>query len=430
MEANSKIPDYLFILLMILLFAPLLQSNLNVIKTNKLYGHIKEVQNSTIGYKGWMSGDYQSQKEEYLKNNFGFRNWAIRLDHQWAYSAFRKPKAWAVIGKESYLYEPMYIDERKGWGYLGNENIGRLAKKIKAVEDTLNALGKAFFFVITPSKADYFPEYIWEKDQRKKDNVPTNYGTLKKEMIRNEVTFLDFNKWFLEMKDTIQYPLFPKTGIHYSDYGAAISANRIIKEIERQLDKDLPEFEWDECNCTPSLSRSDRDLENILNLIFRIPNHEMCYPKHYVKEKGKYKPRSITISDSFFWQMMSMGISEKIFNEGQFWLYNRDVHPGGRAFSEMDMNAELEKAEVVFIMETPGTMKNHLNSFVNVLYDFYFKKEISYKNESKEVVDIIERIKADDAWLKAVKEKANSIGSPLNEVLINDAKFLLKEKKK
>ena len=416
----------LFFLLLILLFLPMLQFNFNWVKVNELGGYGIPPSNTSLTKHAWLDGNYQREKEQYIKAHFGFCNWAIRLEHQiafWGYGMSRVNGL--IIGKENYLYEPSYMKTRNGWGYLGADRLTDLAKKTKAVQDTMRKMGKAFFFVIAPNKADYYPEYLPDKYARKKGDIPTNYTVFREKLIHYGIDHLDINDWFMSMKDTTSIPLYGPMGIHYTTYGAAITAQRIFEETERQLNKDLPDFYWDELVWDDNLRGSDDDLEKALNLAVKIPVEPLAYPKLLINKEGKYRPRAITIGDSFFWQLVNMGIEETVFDKGQFWYYNREAYPGQRKFVEVNYAAELEAAEVVFIIMTPPNMKKYLGPFIEHLYNFYFDKESMNGTENARIQEKMKQIRETPEWLKKVEAKAKAKGLPLKEMIYLDAKYLV-----
>jgi len=428
MTNKVKISKYLFRVLLVLLFIPMLQAKFEFVKVKDLGGYAVPPSDVTLGKDNWLDGSYQGSKEKYLKHNFGFRNSLLRAEHQWAFWAYGMSRVNGLImGKENYLYEISYINARNGTEYLGDKRLVELAYKAKEVQDTMRAMGKAFFFVIAPSKADYYPEYIPDKYVQEGEPKATNYGTFSSEMKKNGVRLLDFNAWFLSMKDTTSYPLYSKTGIHYSTYGAALAAKRIIAESETQLNKDLPDLFWENVYWDSKLKGSDDDLEKALNLAFKIPNIDMPYPAIKIEGEGKYKPKSITIGDSFYWQLVQMNIDKKVFDNGQFWYYNKESYPDKKPFATVNMEEELNKAEAVFVIMTPPNMEKYLGSFIEVLHDFYYNSKNKGENYNEKIQAKIKEIKANSEWLEAVKEKALEQNVPLEDMIYLDAKFVVEE---
>ncbi|MCH2022557.1 MAG: hypothetical protein MK207_08780 [Saprospiraceae bacterium] len=426
MKNRNNISKKLFQVILVLLFIPMLQAKFKFVDVKKLGGYSVYPEDISVTIKNWLDGVYQNNKEKYIKYNFGFCNWLIRAEHQWAFSAFGMSRVGGlIIGKENYLYEIAYINASKGLDFLGEEVLKELSKKVKQVQDTFNSMGKTFFFVTAPSKTDYYPEFL-PKEYKTVDNIKqTNYKVFSAELKNNGVNHLDLNDWFLAMKDTTSFPLYTKTGIHYSTYGAALSAKRIINVAEKQLLKDLPELHWDEVYWESELKGSDDDLEKALNLVFKIPNRQYAYPQVGINEDGKYKPKAIVIGDSFYWQLVQLSMPERVFDNGKFWYYNKEVYPGKIDFGAIDMKGQLDEAEVVFIILTPPNMKKYLKEFVDNLYNFYFDSDNLNLVYKQKIQAKIQEIKADKNWLEVVKNKAIEQNISLDRMIYLDAKYMV-----
>ena len=101
---NKK--QILLIVILFMLFIPFFQSGFNITKEWKLKGDVVIAPDTVFTKKKWWSGDYQKLKELYLNDNFGFRNFFIRINNQISFSLFNKAKANSIIiGKNNYIYE-------------------------------------------------------------------------------------------------------------------------------------------------------------------------------------------------------------------------------------------------------------------------------------------------------------------------------------
>ena len=58
--------------------------------------------------------------------------------------------------------------------------------------------------------------------------------------------------------------------------------------------------------------KRDSDVEDAMNLPFEIKDLEMTYPQFsFVSDSTTFKPKVITVADSFYWGMYNMGFSKK-----------------------------------------------------------------------------------------------------------------------
>lgn len=441
---NNKIQKRLFYLTVSLLFLPMLQVLVSFVTVAKLGGYEPIPANVQFNKADWATGTYQKGKEQYLKTHLGFRNWALRLDHQIAYSLYNQSKVHAVvIGKEDYLFDYDYILEHNGKFEVKEFEINTRLNRLVQLQDTLKKLGKHLMVVIGPNKADFFPEYLPDKDQIPRAGLKTNYDYYVKGMRQRNINLVDANGWFLEMKGKTAYPLFPQTGIHFSFYGAALFADSIISHVEEALNKDLPDLTWTDMVMAKEPREEDDDLEDALNILGNIPSYELPYPTIVIDEKGKYKPRSLTIGDSFYWRFVNWGGLQKVWNNGQFWYYNKDAHPSNRQVANLDFGKEIEKVEVICILMASVNLWRFGFGFDDQLYKHYFGNQKDLRMLDKDevvaeapeqpldfdalVVRKIQEARKNKEWFGFIQEKAKKEGIDTETALRNEAVYIVKQ---
>jgi len=379
--------------------------------------------------------DYQEKKEQYVKSSFGFRNWALRLDHQLAYSFYNSSKVHAVVvGQEGYLYDFDYILEHNGKFAVDEAKINTKLDRFKQVQDTLQKLGKHLFVVIGPNKADFFPEFLPAKDQIPREGLKTNYDYYIRGMKNRQINHIDANGWFMQMKGKKPYPLYPQTGIHFSFYGAALFADTIISHVENALQKDLPDFGFAEVEWGDEPREEDDDLEEALNIIANIPSYKLPYPKVTFNEKGKYKPKALTIGDSFYWRFVNWDGLDKMYNQGQFWYYNKDAHFGKASgkqscqVSELNFAQEIQDAEVICLLMASVNLWRFGFDFDDQLYQHFFGAGQATVPNMEELIQAkMQEARNNKEWLAYIQKKADEKGRPLDEVLREEAVFEVKK---
>lgn len=426
---TTNLQQALFKIAIVLLFFPIMQSILNFANIAPLGGYEETLSYQPITKETWFNNEFQDKTEQYLKANFGFRNWAVRLNHQYAYSFFSQSKTEAVvIGQEGYLFDKDYVMEHNGEFKVDAAHIKEKMRRWKQVQDTLQKIGKHLLVVIGPNKADYFHEYLPKERQIPRENLETNYGWYSQEMKNRGINHIDANKWFQEMKQNTPYPLFPQTGIHFSFYGAALFADTIIKNIEQGLRKDLPNFEWSEVAWNDLPQEEDDDLADALNLMVSLPAYKLPYPKIFVKEEGKYKPRALTIGDSFFWRFVNWGGLDKIYNQGQFWYYNKDAHPGNRPVKNLDFEQEIQKAEVICLVMASVNFWRFGFGFDDQLYEYFFSEEAKKKksNDREAIIQAkMQEARQNPEWFAYIQKKAKETGKTVDEIVREEATFVV-----
>jgi len=358
-ETKYNTSGVLFLLLMALLWVPFLQMKTRVVKECNLNGAIENISKPTLKIQTWLDESYQEGTEKYLNQNFGLRNYLVRIYNQMSFWLYKKAKANSVIvGKENYLYENNYIKAYYGRDFIGDSLIKARVDRLKYLQDTLADAGKLFFVAIAPGKAQFYPEYIPQILQGKKNS--TNYESFLATSKASGLTVLDFNAWFLQLKDTARYPLYPKTGIHWSHYGMNLFFDSISKFIEKRKGIDIPDFIAKDYRLTKNYKSPDRDLEEGMNLLFDLNNSPMAYSKDTVIVEGKKKPKVMVISDSFFWGLYSKNLMRTIFDDGEFWYYNRVIYQPSIKTStkviDVNVHDKLLEKDVIMLLTTDANL--------------------------------------------------------------------------
>lgn len=202
------IKNLMFVLLMLMLIVPFMQARLGLIREKPLMGAFSATTApdlSAFTRPDWLSGTFQETFNTQLENHIGFRNTLVRINNQVDFSAFSKANAEGVIaGKNGELFEEDYLKEATGLYYVGDEVWNRKAAQLKAVQDTLAALGKTLVVVFEPGKATYYPE-LMPREYRNIPENPTNYGQMLKSFGKQQVNVLDLDA-FQANKDRTTLP--------------------------------------------------------------------------------------------------------------------------------------------------------------------------------------------------------------------------------
>lgn len=432
MKFGYQIKRFLFACLIALLILPYFQMKLSIVEVAPLSGSIVEEPRPVLNRISWFNESFQNQTEKYLNQNFGFRNWLVRFSNQLKYSLFKTAQANGVIvGKDNYLYEIGYIDSYYGNDFLGNDTIDEMFRKLKVVVDSLKKYNTDLILVFAPGKASFYPEFIPEKYNT--ERKITNHQYFIEQAEKTGIPYIDFSSWFIELKDTSPYPLYPKTGIHWSYFGVNLAMDSLVTFIEELKGVDLPNMIWDSIVTTEYLYGVDTDIEKGMNLLFPIENHEMSYPKISIDSEDKTKPNTIIVADSYYWQIHNAGYSASVFNNGSFWFYNNEIYTPGAGIvsktSEIDLRKNLKDSEVIILMATEPTLKAMYWGFIDDCYSVFTKSkqnlvENTYQKQIEEIKTIILK---DKNWVEMIKEKARNQNIKFEEMLQKDAEFIYQE---
>jgi hypothetical protein len=427
MKFEKHIKTGLVAMFACMLLLPALQRNLPFKEVAQLNGAITKVDKPSFTWKTWFDGSFALAYDTYFNQDFGFRNYFVRLNNQLAFSIFGVPKAKNVIvGKQNYLFEENYIKAYYGTDYIGDSAITSNVKHLKFLADTLKSKNVDLIMVFAAGKGSFYPQFF--PDKYKQTKGPTNYEAYLKHTKEAGLHVIDFNSYFLKAKDTSQYLLYPKTGIHWSSYGMVLVADSLIKYIEQLRNIDLPDIVIDSIEVTTDLRDSDKDIEGGMNLFFGIKNFPMAYPAFRYNEQGKTKPKVMVVADSYYWGMFGKGLSDRVFNQGQFWFYNYEVYPDNyvkpTTVNQIDVAKIVQSQDVVILMATEATLNKFPWGFTENAIKAIKNPFANDPNFLKKILELEAGMRNSPKWLEAQIEKAKKRKIPLDSMLRLDAIYL------
>ena len=376
LKNNQK--KILFYVIISFLCVPIVQQKGQFISIKPLHGSFHNMDPISISFKNWFNGTYPKHTEKYLNENFGFRSFFVRIYNQLQYSLFKKAKAnGVIIGKENYLYEENYILAYLGRDFIGEEKIIQKVEKLKKISDTLSSKSIEIIILLAPGKGSFYPEYIPEKYSPTNFNK-TNYEVYKNFILQEGLHLLDFQSWFLQMKRNSKHPLFPKTGIHWSKYGEFLVADSIINYINYRTSKNVcSKILLTKMNESNNPLDTDDDIENGMNLLFNIKDLKMGYPEfQFELSRDTSKSKVLVVADSYYWGLFNSGISRDIFNNGEFWFYNKQIYPQSYTaplnVEDINLNDHIESNDVIILLSTDANLSKFAFGFIDEAYDLYF----------------------------------------------------------
>ncbi len=352
-----------------------LQRNIDFWQFKPLKGAHTSLSKPKITLTTWLNGSYQKKADTYCTDAFGFQEPLVRLVNELDYRWFNAANAkYVIVGANDYLYETPYIEAHLGMDYLGDSLIKDYVTKMVRLRDTLKQLNVDLYMLFAPGKgsfyAEHIPEYYW---QYQIDS--TNYDRFTHHMDQQGFEYLDFHRWFRQMKDTASYPLLPNTGIHWSKYGMVLATDSISKYWQQKFPYQ-PGFEYSDGELSSIAQGSDADVEDGMNLLSDIPNLTMMYPKHDFAKTPKPGLKTAVIADSYYWGLFNIGLSTMASDSGEFWYYFKQVYPqhftNQLMIEDLDLQQAIESKDVIMLLQTDATLDRFGFGFVEAAYALYF----------------------------------------------------------
>ena len=376
---DNKAKNCVLIFLFTILFLPMLQKAFPFIKSGPLNGEFTIAPDIEFTFKNWFDGSYWDKKSKYINDNMGLRPDLIRLNNQVDYTLFKKIHSeWRLLGNNSCIFQDMYIYSYLGRDFDGYPFILEKVRKLKAIQDTLGKLGKSLIFVHAPCKAFYYPEYFPE---RYRDTVrcTTNFETYKRIGDSLGLNQVDFNSWFVSMKNKGTELLYPKQGFHWSTYGSLLAADSLIRYMERLRGIHMIHPVWDKIVHTDKAHDKDDDIAKSMNLIWPLAKETFSYPEvRYEGDKTAVKPRVIYVGDSFLFQWLDEWVIDNTNSNWQIWYYysslvNKDHKPEELyPMDNYDWVKEIDNSDCIVIMFTSRNLDKMGKNFVEKTYDHFY----------------------------------------------------------
>ena len=330
---NKLLYIILFALLISFLFLPMIQEHYKPFKSKPLNGVNFVTEFPELSFETFSNGKYQSQLEKYTSENFGFREFVIRLYNQYIWSCYHKTYSHFLIpGKGNWLFyteavNDYYGTEQKKW-YKTPENakdwFDKNTKLMCQLRNVLKEYDIEFLSFMAPSKPFVYPEHLPE---REKDTTTINAM----EYYDNSLTeagfpHIEMTKWFRAMRDTLPYPVFPNMDMHWQ-FTAVYGYDSLFRLMNSLNDFGIPKIKYGKPQ--PYFDDFQND-EATLNLMFPIKNKNTDYKLDVEIECNENcrKPKVLFVGDSFIWGLDEHLPWDQLMDDIEILFYNSSVFKG------------------------------------------------------------------------------------------------------
>lgn len=433
----------LFALTAVLLFAAVIQQGCHWWDFKPLAGVIEEQPLPKLTYESYGNSRFQQQFETYLKQHFGFREPLIRFYNQYLWDFYHKSPiegSRIAFGKDDWIYEPWGVTDHYGDLYHNHaidstqmaEKLTAEAERLLQLQQTFEEYGVHLFVCMVPSKDMIYPEYLPEnKNTKYKDEPKMSARAFNKQAYaRLGINVLDLEQYFLDIKDTADFALFPKTGIHWTKYASLYAADTLIRYMEHLGDVNIRNLvigprELDDAR------DPDDDLESLMNLIRPLPKPQYWYATTSTDHDATaVKPKVIVVGDSFWWNVAVQIPLNDLFSSAAYWYYNSTVYyyPPFNAVNELNVEEELLTADFIILFYNAATQYRMNDGFSQQALKAlnYTLDTAAYIEQQIELTANIIRITPQ--WAASVEEKAEKLGITFEQALRKNAEWTVNHK--
>lgn len=421
----------LFILTVFILFLPMAQEHLELFEFRALTGVVAEDPQPKNDLSHFTNQSLQRWIESHLQLNYGFHEPLTRLYNQYRWDVFDQSnlleKKRLFIDEEGWIYESQHVEEYyAGKGrYYAKDSLGMAkffgeeALRLYQIQQILETQGTHLFVLLLPGKEQVYPEHVPATDKyphTKQFSATEFYHETFDEL---GVNYIDVGQWFVQMKDTVDFPLYPQTGTHWSNYSALFVADSLIRYMEQLGRIKMEHFtigEREECTVYP-----DDDLEQLMNLarpMPKRPNYQASYT--IIDDSTATRPYIITIGDSYYWNLLNATPFGKVMRDLRYWYYFNTVYydPLHNNIKEVDVLQDVIDADFVMLAYCTPQIYNMSQGFSQrLLLDMCCNKEDIALAQKK----LVNEIRNTPVWIGKINELVDEYGYNIDTILNQEA---------
>ncbi|MDO7850298.1 alginate O-acetyltransferase AlgX-related protein [Hymenobacter convexus] len=420
--------------LLCLLVLPALQASLEWVPVGPLGGFFDPAPPTPeLSWQTLSDNSYQQQMEKHLEMTAGFRNWLLRLRNQVAFTLFNQSRAPSlIIGKNNEFFGSNSVDAYFGRDVKGEEDLKFRCKRLRRVQDSLQAHGTQLLIVLAPGKARTLAAELPDSCDLSKVPYLTNYGIARDGCLANGVNLLDAAQLMARWQDTTHYPLFPRGGVHWSGYAVSLMADTLFRRVEHLTHLDLPDFASHGrtvATRVQDLRFTDNDLQELFNLMVDVPPYPVAYPNVvFGPETGKKRVNALIIGDSFAQSFYGFyPYYDKLLTpDSRYWSSNKQVFwpekvPESTTVHDLDLAQQLAPRDVVIFICTEQNLQQFGFGFIEDAFNRFCPRTAQ---DLARIAAIENDIRKNADWLAKLTSQAEAAHEDVNMVIHNNAIYM------
>lgn len=411
-----------------MMLAPALQAWLHLIPEKGLRGDFVLKEKPILDRSSWMDASFQTKFDPWMEENIGFHNTLVRTNNQLDYSFFHLLNNDEFVrGRNGQLYEYDYIRAWMGVDFVGEKLLDKKLRQFRYLQKYLKEkFDTELILVLEPGKASVYPDDIPSR-YTKAPEGKSNYDYISVRAKELGINMIDFNEYFVSIRDSIEYPIFPRQGTHWSEFAMWYAADSLLNYIESTKGIRLRRVIKEDIEYSKDLRSSDYDVGHTLNLLFELQHPEMPYPNFsFEADSSMEKPNVLVIADSYYWNIFNTRLPKRIFNNEAFWYFYKEVYPesyyGKKTVDQLELNDEIEKQDVIFFMSTERFLYKFDRGFVDDAWKLY-----GLHSDTDPLTSLQTLITNLDSWFAEIIIEAHQDSITLGEQMENEANFMLWE---
>lgn len=283
-------------------------------------GVFKESTPPVLSARTLIDGTCQTDAENYFNEHLPGREYLIKTKNQLVFNFFNKsPVPEVLIGKNKQMLGASFVYY---WyqltGPTTDEYIEHLTQTIDRFQALMDAQGIHTFLYVTPSKVRFYQEDVPQiyRFAAPENPEPNAYDKLMKALEPLQIPCFDSIAYLQEVSDGKSldgYPLFNKTGTHWTQTTGARVAAALGDSIEHAFGYDLAEMSIEPAPAAEPVF-PDADIFDILNM-YTGAYDTYTEPVITITEEGRDHPGMLCRGGSFMGQSLAHLVRQGYFSK-------------------------------------------------------------------------------------------------------------------
>lgn len=344
-----------------------------------LKGFTDSTEKPAFSAGSFLKGEFQKNFTKWYEASFKPRGVITKTYATIRYHCFNLGNRF--IGYNKDIYDMGYINAEwciNGYADYSKEehqkNMQDYVGKLQILQDKLKRFDKQLYVCIAPSKANFYPENIPQKYKAIADkNAVPSTVYFSQLIAETDIPHLICR----DQKDTLQYPAFYTTGVHWSRTFEQETSARIIRELSEITGKNYRNIMLGEVKQSSIPFWWDSDVYDLLNVWNKIKNgtyYEYMASREYAEDYNKI--RILVHGDSF-----GMGIKKDILdlypyetvwyaNRAQYVMDEKGKMTKLDSWEGFDFSTCLDNIDAVLLETVEPEIQQYGYGFVDRLIEF------------------------------------------------------------